>query len=313
MSIITEIQERSGNKCELCGATDNLSVYEVQPPVNRGAYGNVLTCNTCLEQIEDADKMDKNHWHCLNDSMWSEEDAVKVVAWRMLTRLGNQDLLDMMYLEDETKTWAEATKIVSSDRGVYDEFGFSVSISGNYAIVGEPFGDEDASGNNTMGSAGCAYIFERDTNGDWVQVQKIVASDRATQGYFGSSVSVSGDYAIVGAHYKNDTTGADTILYSGSAYVFKTNNATGIGVIENTFDSKLLLYPNPTDGNFSIDLGENFNSVGITIRDVNGRLIQSNNYYESQLLNLKLEEPSGLYLLIIESENQRAVIQIVKQ
>jgi len=123
------------------------------------------------------------------------------------------------FFEVDAQTWAEATKIVSSDRGVYDEFGFSVSISGNYAIVGEPFGDEDASGNNTMGSAGCAYIFERDTNGDWVQVQKIVASDRSSNDHFGTSVSISGDYAIVGAPEH----------VAGAVYVFKRDGAgTGI-------------------------------------------------------------------------------------
>lgn len=109
------------------------------------------------------------------------------------------------------QTWAEATKIVSSDRSTNDEFGFSVSINGNYAIVGEPFGDEDVSGNNGMGSAGCAYIFERDTNGGWMQVQKIVASDRSSNDHFGTSVSISGDYAIVGAPEH----------VAGAVYVFK--------------------------------------------------------------------------------------------
>ena len=45
-AILDELKERSGNKCELCGATKDLNVYEVPPAVSRGAYGNVLTCNT---------------------------------------------------------------------------------------------------------------------------------------------------------------------------------------------------------------------------------------------------------------------------
>ena len=57
--------------------------------------------------------MEPNHWRCLNDSMWSEHEAVKVVAWRMLSRLKDEgwpkDLLDMMYLEEETLNWAKAT------------------------------------------------------------------------------------------------------------------------------------------------------------------------------------------------------------
>ena len=133
-AILDELKERSVNKCELCGATKDLSVYEVPPAVSRGAYGNVLTCNTCVEQVEDADKMDPNHWHCLNDSMWSEEDAVKVVAWRMLTRLGSQDLLDMMYLEDEAKTWAEATG-EGSEKVIHRDSNGVILNSGNSVVL----------------------------------------------------------------------------------------------------------------------------------------------------------------------------------
>ena len=109
MSIENEIKERSGNQCELCAATNNLNVYEVPPAANKGADGNILVCATCLNQIENPEKMDANHWHCLNDSMWSEVNPVKVMAWRMLARLGSQDMLDMMYLEDDILNWAKAT------------------------------------------------------------------------------------------------------------------------------------------------------------------------------------------------------------
>ncbi len=113
MSLEKEIQERSGNKCELCSVTDNLSIYLVPPSFNKTSYDCILICCTCLDQIEHPDKVDSNHWRCLNDSMWSEVDAVKVVSWRMLSRLKSegwsQDLLDMMYMEDDVKKWAEST------------------------------------------------------------------------------------------------------------------------------------------------------------------------------------------------------------
>ncbi len=107
-----ELRERSGNKCELCGAEENLSVFEVPNSPTDVADTSILVCNTCKEQIEDPEKVEPNHWRCLNDSMWSTVPAVQVVAWRMLNRLKAegwpQDLLDMMYLEDETKEWAKA-------------------------------------------------------------------------------------------------------------------------------------------------------------------------------------------------------------
>ena len=99
-------------------------------------------------------------------------------------------------------------KIVASDRQASDEFGYFVSISGDYAIVGAR--SEDQGGSN----AGAAYIYKR--NGTtWGDEQKIVASDRQGSDQFGQSVSISGDYAIVGA-YADD----DVFLNSGSAYIF---------------------------------------------------------------------------------------------
>ena len=113
MSLEQQLRERSGSACELCGATDSLQVYEV-PPVSSGGFdGSILACKTCVEQIENPEKTEFNHWRCLNESMWSEQNAVKVVAWRMLSRLRSegwpQDLLDMLYLDDEALTWAKAT------------------------------------------------------------------------------------------------------------------------------------------------------------------------------------------------------------
>ncbi len=111
MSTESELMARSESRCELCGATDNLGVYEVTPS-NGSAEQAILACGTCRDQIENPDKVDANHWRCLNDSMWSQVPPVQVMAWRMLTRLRGegwpQDLLDMLYLDDETLAWAQA-------------------------------------------------------------------------------------------------------------------------------------------------------------------------------------------------------------
>lgn len=113
MNIERELGKRSNQKCELCTSTENLEVMEIQPTKDKGLEGNLLVCSTCKEQIEDPDKTDANHWRCLNDSMWSEHTPVKIMVWRMLSRLRQegwpQDLLDMMYLEEEELEWAKAT------------------------------------------------------------------------------------------------------------------------------------------------------------------------------------------------------------
>ncbi len=120
MSIEKALQTRSESKCELCTATEDLNVYEVPPTSNDSVDESILICQTCLDQIENPEKVDVHHWHCLNDSMWSQVPAVQVVAWRMLTRLRSetwaQDLLDMLYLDDDNLAWAKAT-----GEGVSDE------------------------------------------------------------------------------------------------------------------------------------------------------------------------------------------------
>lgn len=149
MSILKDLEARSGTQCEVCSSKDNLAVYKVPPVSIGGLNESILACETCVEQIENPDAMDPNHWRCLNDSMWSEHEAVKVVAWRVLTRLKSggwsQDLLDMMYLDDETLKWAQATgededeseKIIHRDvNGVALQIGDSVVLIKDLKVKG---------------------------------------------------------------------------------------------------------------------------------------------------------------------------------
>ena len=113
MSLLKKLQVRGDSKCELCASEEQLKVYQVPPTSSGDENDSILVCHTCLDQIENPDHVEVNHWRCLNDSMWSEVEAVKVVVWRMLSRLRQegwpQDLLDMMYLDEENLAWARAT------------------------------------------------------------------------------------------------------------------------------------------------------------------------------------------------------------
>ncbi len=149
MSIERELSKRSGSKCELCGSTENLKVYQVLPTKKGGLDESIMACTTCSDQIENPDNVDLNHWRCLNDSMWSEHTAVQVVAWRMLSRMRNagwpQELLDQMYLDEEVLAWAQATgegeedenKIIHRDsNGVILETGDSVVLIKDLKVKG---------------------------------------------------------------------------------------------------------------------------------------------------------------------------------
>lgn len=112
MSVEKLLHERSNSRCELCSGNNELRVYTVPPATDPGQDDSLLVCSTCYSQIENPEAVEVNHWRCLNDSMWSPFLPVQIMAWRMLTRLKDegwpQDLLDMMYMDEETLARAKA-------------------------------------------------------------------------------------------------------------------------------------------------------------------------------------------------------------
>ena len=110
--------------------------------------------------------------------------------------------------------WLQQAKLTASDAYENDYFGWSVSIDGDYAIVGARYDDDNGS------DSGSAYIFKRDGEA-WSQQAKLTASDGYSNDNFGISVSIDGEYAVIGAHFDDDNGSA-----SGSAYIFKRDGTT---------------------------------------------------------------------------------------
>jgi len=108
----------------------------------------------------------------------------------------------------ERRGWVQEVKLLASDGAWHDYFGGSVSISGDSIVIGA-HGDDD----NGL-DAGSAYVFWYDGLG-WVEQIKLLASDGAAEDAFGSSVSISGNTAIIGAYGDDDHRD-----FSGSAFIF---------------------------------------------------------------------------------------------
>jgi hypothetical protein len=111
-----------------------------------------------------------------------------------------------------TDDWGEVAKLIASDAEDGDEFGSSVAIDGDYVIVGAHY--EDGAGT----SQGAAYIYYRNQGltDSWGEVIKLMASDAEDQDWFGYSVAISGDYAVVGSPNYEGGTGTDR----GAVYIF---------------------------------------------------------------------------------------------
>jgi hypothetical protein len=116
-----------------------------------------------------------------------------------------------IFERDEAGTWTEVQKLTASDGAEDDRFGWSVSISGDRVVVGADYDNDNGS------QSGSAYIFERDGEGTWTEVQKLTASDRSASNYFGWSVSISGDRVVVGARRGNNGKVSNT----GCVYIFE--------------------------------------------------------------------------------------------
>ena len=137
------LEQRSGGVCELCGCNEDLSALEVSPSDGSDEQ-SIYVCANCKTQIE-SDTLDENHFNCLNDSMWSEVPAVAVMSYRLLNTLGRQDLVDMMYMEEDVKAWAEAglpdenALVYKDSNGVTLNAGDTVVITKDLDVKGTTF------------------------------------------------------------------------------------------------------------------------------------------------------------------------------
>ena len=107
MSLLNELKSRAENKCELCSSAKGLDIFEVGPDSDGSLDQCVLLCNICANP----ERSDVHHWRALSESMWTPVPAVQVLAWRMLNQLTDEawarDLLEMLYLDDDTAKWAQ--------------------------------------------------------------------------------------------------------------------------------------------------------------------------------------------------------------
>ena len=153
-----------------------------------------------------------------------------------------------IYERNSSGVWEEKQILHASDMQTGDQFGCSVSISGDYAVVGANL--EYGGSGNPFKEAGAAYIFERNSSGVWEQKQILHESNMKAWDEFGWSVSISGNYAIVGAY-----------TYC-TAYIFERNSS---GV----WEQKQILTELIDNGGFgrSVSISGNYAFIGASIKN----------------------------------------------
>ncbi len=128
------------------------------------------------------------------------------------------------FILDENNNWVEEHIFLPNDNEVQGRFGNSVSIYENRVIIGAPDEGYDNNSENYLENAGAAYIYEKDLNDDWILKTRYVPFDRSEGDWFGNSVSISGDYAVAGAHKNDkDINGNTAIEDAGASYIIHKN------------------------------------------------------------------------------------------
>ncbi len=111
MKFDKQLMDRSAGVCEVSGQSGELVAFLVEPKSGTSADDYVYISTKLADQLTGKSSVEPNDWRCLNDSMWSEVPAVKVLAYRQLHALAAEgwpnDLLDMIYLEEEELAWAK--------------------------------------------------------------------------------------------------------------------------------------------------------------------------------------------------------------
>ncbi|MEO7311351.1 MAG: FG-GAP repeat protein [Chitinophagaceae bacterium] len=111
---------------------------------------------------------------------------------------------------NQSGNWVQTAKLIASDGAYEDYFGTNAAIQGDFALVGAYAAD------GTFGNQGACYLFKLE-GGVWLQKQKVFAGDPVGSGFFGNSVSLKDNYAVIGGH------GGPNL--QGSAYIFQLNPA----------------------------------------------------------------------------------------
>ena len=155
--------------------------------------------------------------------------------------------------------WDQQAKLTASDGAIGDNFGFSVSISGDQTIIGAPGSDDSGS------DCGSAYIFERQGE-NWFQQAKLTASDGRSSDCFGNAVSISGDRAIAAAVLDDN---GRKLKNCGSTYIF--DKPPG-GWVNATETAKLYAFDADVDDQFgeSVSIFADYIVVGAVYDDDNG-------------------------------------------
>lgn len=199
-----------------------------------------------------------------------------------------------IFTRGDGEEWSFWQKIVPADRDYLAQFGYSVAIHGEQLVVSARSEKKDENGLNPITEAGAAYTLVKD--GDlWVISQKIVASDRAEQDWFGEDLAIYGNWLVVGVPWDDeDASGGNTLDRSGSVYVYNFNTED----VWVEYQKIVLTDREQWDQfGFSVDIWEETMVIGANFKDKPGteNIIDAGSVYMYELNGSVWEQVDQLF------------------
>ena len=227
-------------------AADDLFGYSVD------ICGNYAIVGSHQEDVDGLASAGAAYIYYFDGTSWAEQDKLLAVDREIGDHLGysvalteDKAVVGAVYEDDNIygtdsiatagsayvfsrsgSTWSQQDKLIPAHRAEDNRFGFHVAISGSYILVSSPYEDMDADSLDLEVNAGAAYVFYND-GGNWIQRQKLVASDRDLGDYFGYRADIDGSTIVVGAYMENhDADGLNRKDRAGSVYIFDRTGST---------------------------------------------------------------------------------------
>ncbi|WP_179020669.1 T9SS type A sorting domain-containing protein [Winogradskyella forsetii] len=221
-----------------------------------------------------------------------------------------------IFEKNDIGLWVETQKMRPSYLDHQSKFGHSVAIDNDNIIVRAYRMD--------IGSAsdgGAAFIFNKDSFGVWNQVASVYDNDAIVSDEFGFSVAISDNYAIVGAHKEDeDEVNLNTLTSAGSAFIFNINEPNTLpplntlSILGSDLETSIVAFPNPNQGNFTINLGNTYKQITYSVTNSLGQEIQKYQVQSSNKLSLNIDSERGIYFVNVSTdEGKSTVLKIIKQ
>ncbi len=207
--------------------------------------------------------------------------------------------------------------------GIYDEEGLSITTDdeGNVYTTGgfsETVDFDPGTGVQELTSKGSKDIFiqKLDADGNFVWVQQMGGEEYQA----GNSIVLDADKNVYTTGSFGGTVDFDpgtdeqnlTSLGSLDVFVQKLRQTT-VGVVENSLADNFVLFPNPTNRNFTIEFDEVQENLTIRLLSVSGQILESNDFRNIRFIQQEIHHPAGIYLLeMIDNDGNKATLKLIK-